>query len=65
MADAIKLVCWNCRRTMEYPRSADAAIPASVVKIVQGRCDKCWHGDHDSETWFDARGREVSQDVYG
>lgn len=65
MADLIELKCKGCGRTVDYPRSADRAIPKSVVRIVQGRCDKCWHGDHDSETWYDARGLEVSQNHIG
>jgi len=60
---AIKLVCQNCKRSMDYDRDIDFTIPASVVKIVQGRCDKCWHGDHDNETWYNAKGLEVSQNI--
>lgn len=64
MADDIELKCRGCKRTIKYPRSADLSIPARVVKIVQGSCDRCWGGDHDDETWFDANGLEVDQRAY-
>jgi len=60
---AIKLVCRSCKRSMDYDRSIDSSIPAVVTKIVQGHCDRCWHGDHDTETWYDAKGLEVPQNV--
>lgn len=61
MADTINLECKGCGRSMRYLRRIDPAIPARVAKIVQGRCDRCWNGDFDTETWFDARGKEVAQ----
>lgn len=65
MAETIELKCQHCKRSMRYPRTADPNIPANVVRIVQGHCDQCWHGDHDSETWYDARGLEVCQSSFG
>ena len=64
-SETVKLHCRNCKRMIDYPRAADPSMPRTVVKIVQGHCDQCWHGDHDSETWYDARGLEVSQATYG
>jgi hypothetical protein len=46
---------------MDYPRHVDPTIPDNVVVIAQGHCDRCWDGDFDTETWLDARGREVDQ----
>lgn len=64
-AGPIKLFCRQCKRSMDYERSIDPSIPAVVVKIEQGMCDQCWNGDFDDETWFDARGREVCQQLMG
>jgi hypothetical protein len=58
----IVLCCAGCGRAMDYDRSIDPSIPASVVKITQGGCDVCWNGDFDDEIWFDAKGREISQE---
>jgi hypothetical protein len=58
----IKLVCEGCKRSMEYDRSIDTDIPPEVVKITQPHCDQCWDGDREGETWYDAKGCEVSQE---
>ncbi len=57
----IRLRCRHCGKAMDYERSIDPTIPASVVVIEQGHCDDCWDGDRDDEIWFDAQGREVPQ----
>jgi hypothetical protein len=57
----INLACENCKRTMDYDRSIDPDIPRLVVKITQPHCDACWDGGREGETWYDAKGREVSQ----
>lgn len=57
----IRLECQSCGRSMDYDRSIDAVIPQSVLRIVQPSCDRCWNGDFEGETWFDANNNEVSQ----
>jgi hypothetical protein len=59
--NAIKLICRGCGKVMDYDRSLDPTIPATVVRIEQGSCDECWNGDCDSEIWMDASGNEVQQ----
>lgn len=61
MTRAIRLVCDNCKRAMNYSRSIDPTLPEIVVKIAQPHCDVCWNGDFENETWFDAAGNEVPQ----
>lgn len=60
MAEAIKLVCLKCGKSMDYDRSIDPTIRPEVVRIEQPSCDECWGGDRESETWFDAAGKEVN-----
>jgi hypothetical protein len=62
MTEPIKLVCMTCGKTMDYERSIDPTVPAKVVKITQPSCDVCWNGDFEDETWYDAKGRIVSQE---
>ena len=57
----IKLVCLNCKRTIDYGRNIDPAIPSNVARIEQPHCDLCWNGDREGETWYDGRGVEVLQ----
>jgi hypothetical protein len=61
MTRAIRLVCKNCKRAMNYSRDIDPSIPEFVVKIIQPHCDQCWNGDREGETWHDASGAEVPQ----
>ncbi len=61
MSDPIKLVCLTCGRSMDYGRGIDVDIPPSVVRIEQLHCYVCWYGEHESEIWLDASGREVPQ----
>lgn len=58
----LTIECDKCGRTMAYSRKIDESIPARVIRIVS-TCDsrKCDDGDRGGETWYDARGREVSQ----
>lgn len=64
MPEPIKLQCLSCWRSMPYDRKINPTIPAGVVKITQPHCDECWHGEREDETWYDAGGREVSQDLH-
>lgn len=61
MTRAIRIVCENCKRSMNYARSIDPTIPEVVTKITQPHCDVCWNGDREDETWYDAAGKEVPQ----
>lgn len=57
---AIIIECDKCGRKRVYARKIDKSIPARVARIVS-TCDKCDDGDRGGETWYDARGCEVSQ----
>ncbi|RWL14843.1 MAG: hypothetical protein E5X86_19645 [Mesorhizobium sp.] len=61
---AIILRCKRCGRKMKYSRKADPDLPTNVATIESSACDRCGNGDFGSETWLDADGLEVSQDIY-
>lgn len=62
MSASIQLDCPSCGRRDDYPRIVDPTVPAAVVRI-QSACNRCDNGDFSTETWFDADGNEVSQDI--
>lgn len=64
MTGPILLVCLHCNREMDYARDIDPGIPDCVAVIEHTRCDDCDNGDFGQEFWFDADGREVSQDTH-
>lgn len=59
---AATLQCPKCKRERWYDKATDGAIPSRVARIVV-ICPTCDDGDFHSETWLDAHGNEVSQDV--
>ena len=58
MSDEIALRC-RCGNEGSFERLVDPDLPDVVVLILSDKCPKCDDGDRGSETYFDARGREL------
>lgn len=54
----IRLTCKKCRRTMNVIRQPEDPPRAAEVHI---QCPECNPGDFDSPVYFDAAGKEVTQ----
>lgn len=58
----LRLVCPRCNQYKRYERPSDRTIPDEVT-LIEIICPGCDDGDRHSETWFDAFGCEVSQNL--